>query len=868
MAFQVSPGINVSEIDLSTTVPAVATTVGAFAGAFRWGPIGKFVLVNSETTLASRFGRPDDYNYETFYTAANFLTYGNALYVTRASVTTGFTNNISVAVTSGSNSVSSNGTALGVSVGDRVMGTGIPDDTFVSVSNTSAVQFSKDATASGTVTLTFTANTRVTSAFAGETDNVVRTTPLVKNSEDFDNLTYSNTNFDNTTFVGRYPGALGNSLKVSMVDTARQYQETVTFATNTTWGSTSANAYALGDLSSATVSINVSSNTANVVFVWSVDTFSDSVANSTSAITVGSNSVATNIITKAAHGLSNTDTVYYADGASAAADGIQGLDEGEIYYVIDANSSAFSLSTSEGGSAVAISNGAANSDVFITPTTASDLGLTLGEARLAVTALRNKITVGDFVEFGNTTIGTQNLQVTSLGTQADDGTNIFFAINTDKKFGRSTNFSGTSLTRKWEFFSNVPSAPGISKAVSDVSGTATDEVSVCVVDEDGLITGTAGQVLEVYHNLSRATDAKKEDGTSNFYKTVINENSRWVWATQDRSGATANTIANISDSTATSVYTRSMIGGVDGTTESTLTMGALGSAYDLFADSSDVDVSLILQGKATGTNDVQLANYIIDNICEVRKDCVAFISPARSDVVGTGVDGTQAQNIVDFRNLLNNTSYAVLDSGYKYQYDKYNDVYRYIPLNGDMAGITARSDLVRDPWFSPAGFSRGQVRNLLKLAFNPDKAERDLLYKNDVNPVVTFPGQGTVLFGDKTLLGRSSAFDRINVRRLFIVLEKAISTASQSTLFEFNDEFTRAQFRSLVEPFLREVQGRRGITDYRVVCDDTNNTAAVIDANQFVGDIYIKPAKSINFIQLNFVAVRSGVEFTEIVGQF
>jgi phage tail sheath protein FI len=297
-------------------------------------------------------------------------------------------------------------------------------------------------------------------------------------------------------------------------------------------------------------------------------------------------------------------------------------------------------------------------------------------------------------------------------------------------------------------------------------------------------------------------------------------------------------------------------------------MGALGSAYDLFADSSDVDVSLILQGKATGTNDVQLANYIIDNICEVRKDCVAFISPARSDVVGTGVDGTQAQNIVDFRNLLNNTSYAVLDSGYKYQYDKYNDVYRYIPLNGDMAGITARSDLVRDPWFSPAGFSRGQVRNLLKLAFNPDKAERDLLYKNDVNPVVTFPGQGTVLFGDKTLLGRSSAFDRINVRRLFIVLEKAISTASQSTLFEFNDEFTRAQFRSLVEPFLREVQGRRGITDYRVVCDDTNNTAAVIDANQFVGDIYIKPAKSINFIQLNFVAVRSGVEFTEIVGQF
>jgi phage tail sheath protein FI len=306
-------------------------------------------------------------------------------------------------------------------------------------------------------------------------------------------------------------------------------------------------------------------------------------------------------------------------------------------------------------------------------------------------------------------------------------------------------------------------------------------------------------------------------------------------------------------------------------------MAALGSAYDLFADASTVDLSLILQGKATGAvtneetgarNEVQLANYLIDNIAEVRKDCVVFVSPAYGDVVGINTENAQAQNIVDFRRLLRNTSYAFLDSGYKYQYDKYADVYRYIPLNGDMAGITARSDSVRDPWFSPAGFTRGQVKNLVKLAFSPSKAERDLLYKNDVNPVVTFPGQGTILYGDKTLLGRSSAFDRINVRRLFIVLEKAIATASNSTLFEFNDEFTRSQFKNLVEPYLRDVQGRRGIVDFRVVCDETNNTAEVIDSNRFVGDIYIKPAKSINFIQLNFVAVRSGVEFNEIAGQF
>jgi phage tail sheath protein FI len=244
-----------------------------------------------------------------------------------------------------------------------------------------------------------------------------------------------------------------------------------------------------------------------------------------------------------------------------------------------------------------------------------------------------------------------------------------------------------------------------------------------------------------------------------------------------------------------------------------------------------------------------------------------FISPDRDDIVNNpGKD--EAQDVVTFRNSLRSTSYAVLDSGYKYMYDKYNDVYRYVPVNGDTAGLCVRTDSVRDPWFSPAGFNRGQIKNIVKLAWNPDKAERDVLYKSGINPVVTFPGQGTVLFGDKTLLSKPSAFDRINVRRLFIVLEKAIATASQFTLFEFNDAFTRAQFKNLVEPFLRDVQGRRGIFDFKVVCDDTNNTGEVIDRNEFIGDIYIKPARSINFIQLNFVAVRTGVEFSEVVGQF
>ena len=300
-----------------------------------------------------------------------------------------------------------------------------------------------------------------------------------------------------------------------------------------------------------------------------------------------------------------------------------------------------------------------------------------------------------------------------------------------------------------------------------------------------------------------------------------------------------------------------LTGGVDGLDEANITLASVAPGYDLYKDAADVDVSLILQGKAIGNT---LANYIISNICEVRRDCVAFVSPRIEDIT--------ADSMVTWAGATTASTFAVIDSGYKYQYDKYADVYRWIPLNGDVAGICARTDDVRDPWFSPAGYNRGQVKNVVKLQLNPSKAQRDLLYKNNVNPVITQPGQGTVLFGDKTNAGIASAFDRINVRRLFIVLEKAIGIAAKSTLFEFNDEFTRAQFKNLVEPFLRDVQGRRGIYDFRVVVDATNNTAAVVDSNKFVGDIYIKPARSINFIQLNFVAVRSGVEFTEVVGQF
>ena len=308
----------------------------------------------------------------------------------------------------------------------------------------------------------------------------------------------------------------------------------------------------------------------------------------------------------------------------------------------------------------------------------------------------------------------------------------------------------------------------------------------------------------------------------------------------------------------TTVKNDSLRGGADG---SAATTAQKKTAYEKFDDAETVDISLIIAGNGDSTH--------VDNlitIAENRKDAVVFASPERSDVVNVTNSNTQTTNVTGFFNAIRSSSYVVFDSGYKYTYDKFNDVFRFVPLNGDTAGLTSRTDLIADSWFSPAGFNRGVVRGAVKLAYNPTKAQRDQLYRARINPVVTFPGQGTVLFGDKTGLSAPSAFDRINVRRLFITLEKAISTASKFQLFEFNDEFTRAQFRNIIEPFLRDVQGRRGITDFLVVCDETNNTAAVIDRNEFKADIFVKPARSINFIQLTFVATRTGVAFEEVVG--
>jgi len=414
----------------------------------------------------------------------------------------------------------------------------------------------------------------------------------------------------------------------------------------------------------------------------------------------------------------------------------------------------------------------------------------------------------------------------------------------------------------WAYAGNFDSAPGTSNYASDLGKSSSDdELHIVVVDEDGAISGTVNTVLETFAYVSQGSDAKKDDGTSNYYKDVINNNSKYIWWIGHESTLTeaGNTIAaQNAFTTVSAVISDSLSGGSD---DNAPTTGELQLGYDLFEDAETVDVNLLFGVPDANGADTMAEDLI--SIVNARKDCMAFVSPPIEDTVGSS---SPAADVKAFADGLTSSSYAACDSTALYVYDKYNDVYRWIGAAGHHAGLCANTDNVADAWFSPAGVNRGQLLGVTKLAFNPKKADRDTLYKARVNPIVSLPGQGTLLFGDKTLLSRPSAFDRINVRRLFIVLEKAISTAAKAQLFEFNDEFTRAQFRNLIEPFLRDVKGRRGLTDFLVVCDETNNTGQVIDANRFVADIFIKPARSINFITLNFIATRTGVEFSEIAG--
>ena len=488
----------------------------------------------------------------------------------------------------------------------------------------------------------------------------------------------------------------------------------------------------------------------------------------------------------------------------------------------------------------------------VNKTTTNDASTAVGDTTIVLTS-GTDFNVGDIVNFGES--GGHEYRVTAVNTHT-----LTFVRHPSGTGGLHTAVAnGSQVRRRWQYYDLVDKAPATSTYASNRSGV-NDEMHIAVIDEDGGITGTAGEVLEVYDSVSKGSDAKTAQGDTNYYVDVLYNQSEYIyWMDHVATGSNwGSAVAGITFTALSAPFTRSLASGADGSAVST---AELKTAYEKYNDADTVDVNLIIAGKGNATH--------IDNlitIAENRKDAIVFVSPERADVVNVTNSTTQTTNVKGFFDSIRSSSYAVFDSGYKYTYDKYNDVFRYVPLNGDIAGLAARTDLIADSWFSPAGFNRGVIRGAVKLSYNPTQGQRDELYRARVNPVVTLPGQGTLLFGDKTGLSTPSAFDRINVRRLFITLEKAISTASKFQLFEFNDEFTRAQFRNIVEPFLRDVQGRRGVTDFRVVCDSSNNTANVIDSNEFRADIFVKPNRSINFIQLQFVATRSGAAFEEVVG--
>jgi len=684
MAFRVSPGVSIKEIDLTTIVPAVATTPGGFAGYFHWGPTDQIVKVTATTELATIFGKPYNDNFIDFYTPANFLSYGNNMQVVRV-----------VGSTANNASVTKTGVCAAYANGGFV----------------------------------------------------------IKNETDFNSSTITQTTAptNGVLFAAKYPGLLGSSLKV-----------VVTNGAGTTGASLAAAA------SQGATYIDVTTTGQSQVRYFAVN-----------------------------------DEVTFFDGTSATINGVQ-------------------------------------------------KGTTASTTFTGVTAV-----FGDF--FG----------VTSGITGA--GTVPFVRLNLSTMVPVSQT-AGTTLTIKSAYAKYIGSQATVTPFASDAGG-AGDLINVLVLDKDGTWTGTVNGLIEKFEGLSRAYDARKYDGSSNYYKTVINDQSKYIWALSadlESNGSTAATYtawtkigAGIATQTTVGdgVMSFGLTGGNDVAPTDSLRWA---NGWSKFADADLVDVSLLPTGNASAT----LEQLIIQNVCEKRLDCMAFVSCASTDVENT-LPYQALANLKTYRDTtLNiNSSYAVLDSGWKYQLDTYNNLLRLVPLNADIAGLVARTEFTNEAWFSPAGFNRGQLNNVVKLAYNPtQEAHRDELYTRQINPVVSFPGQGTILYGDKTMQTRPSAFDRINVRRLFIILEKAIATASKFFLFEQNDEFTRVQFKNLVVPFLKTIQARRGITDFKVVCDETNNTGEVIDRNEFVADIFIKPTRSVNFISLNFVATKTGVNFSEVGG--
>jgi hypothetical protein len=736
---QLSPSVTIREIDLTSVVPAVATSVGGAVIDATWGPVMDVTTIDSENALVQRFGKPSDGNAASWYTPANFLAYSGNCLVVRTDAA------------KARNAVSAL-TFTVDSIPVTAAGTGY------TASGVGAVSVAIDAPpVAGKVR---TINVSTVGTLYTAAPSVVITAPDVPGG----------TQATATAVLGG-----GGVVRIIVTNGGTGYltAPTCTFTGGTTTGVTAV-------LGVATLTLG------------------------------GIRATATPIVTTggvSGFNITNPGSGYYAS-----------TDPSSAYYQTPV---------------ATITNGAGT-------------GATVGIVNLV-----------------NGGVKINNSNIYDVAFADGQGVAGEFAAKYPGSLGNSIRISmcDAQTFSTWDFKDFFDSAPDTSTFAANNSCVG-DEMHIVVIDKDGRWSGIAGTVLEQYAHVSKAGDGRKDDGSSAYYKTVLNNQSQYVWWI-DHPAAAVNWGQNANSITYTPVgpITRDLAGGVD---DLNSTDGQKMNAFSLFGNDEDLDVNLIMCGKASAV----VANYVIQNIAEVRKDCVAFVSPQDTTTGDAlvGITSDLADKMVAFRNLLPSSSYFMIDSGFKYQYDRYNDKFRWVPLNGDIAGLAARTDDTNAPWFSPAGFTRGVIKNVVKLGFSPRKADRDTLYKHGINPVVAFPGQGVVLYGDKTGFSKPSAFDRINVRRLFITLEKAIATAAKYQLFEFNDDVTRANFIAMVTPFLRGVKGGRGITDFNVVCDTSNNTQQVIDTNRFVASIFIAPARSINFIELSFVATRTGVNFAEVAG--
>ena len=868
----VSPGVKVKEVDLTRGgITGVSDQTGAIAGPFVKGPVENPQLIESEKDLVETFGEPQETSsqYEYWLSAASYLSYGGVLRVVRTDGTS--LNNANAAVASGAGSSLS---SLKIKNTDDYFNeyesattwyyAAKNPGTWANGLKVCTIDSIADQTLSGVSTAGVVVGAGITQAFGGVTIGGIGTS-LVLNGHLSGTVTGVGASSIDVKIVSEV--AVGGSI------TAKDYEKGSAFEFKT-----SRDVIIAGATGAATTSIQVTRDTGGT---------------NQGAITVGEqlvllNKTATTSVDNAggaALSVSAT-SVNVANTSGITANVSLLLIGNELMGVGNISGNAVGITTRGlgGTTATAHNDGStitAVTDVGTATTIASsNSGAT--DTNVVVNALGG-IDVGDLVVVVGVGTAAETMTVTGITT------NSALQPTTATDWYDSQTLGLDNATVYWKSIAPKPQT----SAYANSRSSRFDEMHVVVVDDSGKESGTAGQILETFVNLSKAEDAKQFN-TPVYYKNFLANNSEYVFAGAKPNGTPltgANSAANIAAGSwgqvtqgvsfvGTGKSTFSLEGGKDygGTfTAPTYptTLGDIISGYNQFTNIREYPVNYLIMGPGMGSREetVGKANKLI-SIASDRKDCIAVVGPSKSDVLsGSGVapvplvnSDTQTSNILATCNQYTSSSYAVIDSGYKYIFDRFNNKFRYIPTNSDVAGMMARTSQNSFPWFSPAGADRGVVNNAVKLAYNPSQAQRDLLYTKRINPVVAFPGQGIILFGDKTALAYTSAFDRINVRRLFLNVETAIERAARAQLFEFNDDITRANFVNIVEPFLRDVQAKRGITDFLVVCDESNNTADIIDANEFRADIFIKPARSINFIGLTFVATRTGISFEEVVG--